>query len=89
MCGRRVVSGSCVTIGNIVVLKTQSLKGGAPTVTDPFPIAPSFYRVAEFIFSDLKKVIYVLKSAFSTGRFQLLERANKFFFNCLVVILTS
>ena len=42
MCGWRVVSGSCVTIGNVVVLKMQSLKGGAPTVTDPFPIAPSF-----------------------------------------------
>ena len=40
MCGWRVVSGSCVTIGNVVVLKTQSLKGGAPTVRDPFPIAP-------------------------------------------------
>ena len=38
----RVVSGSCVTIGNVVVLKTQSLKGGAPTVRNPFPIAPSF-----------------------------------------------
>jgi len=38
VCGWRVVSGSCVTIG----LKTQSLKGGAPTVRNPFLIAPSF-----------------------------------------------
>ena len=42
VCGWRVVSGSCVTIGNVVVLKTQSLKGGALTVRDPFPITPSF-----------------------------------------------
>ena len=41
VCGWRVVSGSCVTIGNVVVLKTQT-KGGAPTVRDPFRIAPSF-----------------------------------------------
>jgi len=41
MCGWRVVSGSCVTVGKVVVLRTQSLKGGAPTVTDPFRIAPS------------------------------------------------